>query len=263
MSLPYTILLDTVYGRMLVNRHDINQTNALLKTGAAIDKDQVRLAEYFCRVAPEKSVMLDIGANFGTYALACGRVLEGRAGAVHAFEGQRILANMICGSVALNAIENLFVHNVCVGNSSADVPLPKFDYASQMNFGSVEFGPRQREPLHQTRGTAVETVRQVRMDDLGLSGVCFVKIDVEGMEESVIDGARETFERCRPAALIEYIKSHPHEIARRLSQRDYEVYVLGGDFLCLPAGKTFEGLRIDLPRYSNSMVLKNHVLTSP
>jgi hypothetical protein len=60
---------------MMVNRHDINQTHARLKTGLVIDRDQVRLAQYFCQVAPERSLMLDIGANFGTYSLACAPLL--------------------------------------------------------------------------------------------------------------------------------------------------------------------------------------------
>ena len=29
--IPFTMILPTAYGQMLVNRHDLNQTNALLK----------------------------------------------------------------------------------------------------------------------------------------------------------------------------------------------------------------------------------------
>ena len=40
---PFTIILPMAYGRMLVNRHDINQTNALFKTGLAIDHAEIAL----------------------------------------------------------------------------------------------------------------------------------------------------------------------------------------------------------------------------
>jgi FkbM family methyltransferase len=43
----------------------------------------------------------------------------------------------------------------------------------------------------------------VTLDSLNLSDVSFIKIDAEGWECDVLEGARETIARCRPAMLIE------------------------------------------------------------
>jgi hypothetical protein len=41
----FTIILPTVYGPMLVNRHDINQMQALLTTGRATDHNEIVMLE--------------------------------------------------------------------------------------------------------------------------------------------------------------------------------------------------------------------------
>ena len=47
----------------------------------------------------------------------------------------------------------------------------------------------------------------VTLDSMNLSGVSFIKIDAEGWECDVLDGARETIARCRPTMLIEVNES--------------------------------------------------------
>ena len=54
----------------------------------------------------------------------------------------------------------------------------------------------------------------------------FIKIDVEGHEESVLDGARETIERCRPNFVIEAVErlapGSVHRIAAFFRDRGYD-----------------------------------------
>jgi FkbM family methyltransferase len=47
------------------------------------------------------------------------------------------------------------------------------------------------------------TVRTIRIDDLGLDDVCLLKIDAEGAEPRVLDGAKETIARCNPIVVVE------------------------------------------------------------
>ncbi|MDF5751063.1 FkbM family methyltransferase [Spongiactinospora sp. TRM90649] len=61
--------------------------------------------------------------------------------------------------------------------------------------------------LVHAEGTRV-VVPAVRLDDLGLTGVRFMKIDVEGHEAAVLRGARETVARDRPMLLVELETRH-------------------------------------------------------
>ena len=49
------------------------------------------------------------------------------------------------------------------------------------------------------------------MDSFGFTDVAMIKIDVEGHEQSVVEGAAQTIGVCRPALLIEIERRHGHD----------------------------------------------------
>lgn len=232
-ALPYALQLPTMYGHVLVNRYDTNQTDALLKTGFAWDKKEIDL---FCQIAaklPEGSVFLDVGANFGLYSLAVAHVLRTRGGRVIAYEAQRMLAYMIAGTAALNGLENLQVTHCAVGSEAGKIDIPGFDYRTVSSFGSVEFGATQREYIGQPRNAASEQVDVVSLDSFNLSHVHLLKIDVEGMECAVLDGASQLISSHQPLILIEWIKSDKAALRDQLLSYGYQVHEWETNFLCL------------------------------
>jgi FkbM family methyltransferase len=69
------------------------------------------------------------------------------------------------------------------------------------------------------------------LDSYDLADVSLIKIDVEGHEESVIEGAQDTISQNRPAFIIESENRHNFGAPRRLAQRmaglDYLGFYLG------------------------------------
>ena len=57
----------------------------------------------------------------------------------------------------------------------------------------------------------VHEVKLVRLDDLGVTDVGFLKIDVEGHERAVLEGAAELLRRDRPRLLLEAEQRHLDE----------------------------------------------------
>ena len=235
-SIPFTIILPTAYGQMLVNRHDINQTNALLKTGHAVDHAEIVLLSQVLQLLGTDLTVLDIGANFGAFSLGLAGCV-GAQGKVHAFEPQRLLFNMIAGSVALNSLTNVFCHHMALGDREGAVEIPQFDYAQPLNFGSIEFTADQREPLTQLRGhdpRRAEFVTLTTIDRLALPQVHLMKIDAEGMEMQVLVGAAETLRRCRPVVYVEFLKSDKAALHRQLTASGYTLHENGINFLSIP-----------------------------
>ncbi len=135
---------------------------------------------------------IDVGANRGVYTFWLSRHSQ----AVEAFEPNPHLAARL-SSVAL---KNVSVHRAALSDKEgyAYLVVPPhhrggFDDpgASLVRWGSgVEGGAR-------------HSARLVTLDSFGFDDVDLIKIDVEGHEEAVLDGARQTIEACRPTLIVE------------------------------------------------------------
>lgn len=142
-------------------------------------------------------VIVDIGANLGTFTVPVARALNATGGIVHAFEPQRIVFQQLCGNVVLNRLDNVYTHHLALGAESKTIALPKIDYARTQNIGAVSLLPEIRGVTKVAYSdTAFEKVGMRTLDSLDLKGSCvFVKIDVEGYESEVIEGAVEFLAR--------------------------------------------------------------------
>jgi FkbM family methyltransferase len=180
-------------------------------------------------------VFVDVGANIGSFTLALAPLCK----KVIAFEAQRMFAYMLAGSVALNGHKNVWVHNFAVGRKLGFLAIPQYDMNKTLAWGSVEFGEKQREPIGQERlpDNPDDVVRIVALDELiSLIGpkLDVLKIDVEGMEIDVLEGAKWSIMYHRPVMLIEHVKSSKIELLECLIKIEYNAEDIGMDFLCLP-----------------------------
>ncbi len=165
---------------------------------------------------PTGAVTADVGANFGPYTYALAR----RSSRVHAFE-----PNPVCATALRSwRAPNVLVHQVALsdrsGTATLTIPLD----------GSVE-RPTQASIAATGDGRTVE-VATATLDDFGLDRLDFVKIDVEGHERAVIDGADATLRRCRPLILIEIAArlltgdTVPEDVIESIRSRAYEGVLL-------------------------------------
>lgn len=230
LDFPIVEFTKTAYGYMIIPRYDTNQTPSLMSGYALTHADILTLRPYLKETGPA-SVLIDIGCNVGVIGFG----LRDLCATVHMFEPQRIIANMVCGSIAMNGWMNVHCYNVALGNIHGMIEVPQFDYSSKCSFGSIEFGPEQSEEIEQARQhdpAKIEYVDLHRLDDYNFPRVDIIKIDVEGMEQRVIDGALDTINRCRPILFVEHFKSDKDSLYRRLVDLGYYVRDMGNDYLC-------------------------------
>jgi FkbM family methyltransferase len=189
------------YGLMLYNRLDIYIGRSLDLYG---EYSAGEAALFRAHIRPGMTV-LDIGANIGVHTLLFAR-LAGEAGRVLAFEPQRILFQMLCGNCAINRLENVYAFHGFASDEAVHRPMTDPNYRRAGNFGAYKVeateGEEAAEKLSWVRGT--------RIDDLALAACDFVKIDVEGMESRVLEGARDTIRRRRPILYVENDRPELH-----------------------------------------------------
>jgi FkbM family methyltransferase len=163
--------------------------------------------------------VVDVGANLGYFSLLASR-LVGPDGRVVALEPNSENCRLLLSSLRVSGISNVELLPV-----AADVARGWAYYATHVgsNGGLVEDGE-----LLSSFGTVVPTFR---LDDLIERKVDFLKMDVEGAEGRVVQGATRIIEKDRPIVTTEL----KEEMLQRVSDRSVADY-LGyfGDLGYLP-----------------------------
>lgn len=164
--------------------------------------------------------VVDIGANSGMYAYAFGRTYH-----VDAFEPLPEPARCLRGVAA--RLPRVRAHEVALSSQPGTATL----------FIPYLHGRPQSELARFARPASGRyeevTVPVSTLDAFGLSDIGLIKIDVEGHELSVLEGAGETIARERPMLLIEIEQRHSAmpitDTFAAVMARGYRGFLFGAD----------------------------------
>jgi len=139
---------------------------------------------------------LDIGAHTGTYTLS----LAPHCNHVYAFEPQKFTYYGLCGGIALSNYQNVTAYNTALGSSPQRGKMTLKIISHDGGGSSILPLSTHENPM------ASETVDVKSLDeDFTIDNIGFVKIDVEGNESYVLEGAKNTLARSNfPPIIFEY-----------------------------------------------------------
>jgi len=158
------------------------------------------------------NVALDVGANVGLWS----RDLVKKFDKVIAFEPVGIFRE--CLEKNVNG-PNFFISPMALGDQ---------DTKAQMTITEGNTGHTHIDPT--SIGSGDTTV--VKLDNLGIDNVDYIKMDCEGFEYRVIQGAEQTIKRCRPVIVVE---QKPHD----MYSKDY------GQFAAIELLESFGMTKLD------------------
>lgn len=203
---------DCRHGKMLYNTNDIYMGKALDNYGEYSEAELNILGQL---IAPGQLV-LDIGANIGCHTVFFAEKV-GQQGWVFAFEPQRVIFQNLCANVALNNLANVFCEHTALGKESGRCFIPSFNYDEESNFGAIS--------LEQYTTEQGEPVEIKTLDSYNLPQCHLMKIDVEGMESLVLEGAKNTINKFRPVIFLENDRAEKSkELIAQLRSYDYTLY---------------------------------------
>lgn len=146
--------------------------------------------------------VLDIGANVG-WVTERASWLVGPGGRVHSFEPSPTIAGLLRRRVAALQLRNVIVNQIALGDSEGTAILHEF----AENFGgssSLALGEETAPGQHLAREVVVEVqTLDAYLKSAHLEAVRFIKMDVQGAEVSVLQGAVETLANNRPVLFVE------------------------------------------------------------
>lgn len=211
-----------------------------------------------CRlVGPGPATLVDAGANVGLWTVPLARHAAAAGGAVVAFEPLAANAARLRANVELNGLADVVtVHQLGLSSRRGRCRLTlREDFAAGATTGNAAIAIDDG----QDDGFPTEEVDVVPLDELAPSfpgRVALVKMDVEGHEDRVLEGARGTLRQDRPTIVLEW---NPVYYERRGTgpRRQLEAAVAGLGYRALRrAGPRWRTERhIESPKDLDNLVL--------
>jgi len=197
--------------KYLVETSGSDTIKDIVRRGERWDPSQLHCVEQFI---PVGSNVVDVGAHIGTVTIPYAQFV-GDHGRVYAFEPQQKIYAELLSNLFLNNINNVTAIRKALGDSFGELEM---EVPPRNNEGATGFG---------NNG---ELVPIIPLDSLRLKDISFIKIDVEGAEKMVLEGARQTITRDKPVVYIEIVgeysqspkeKQHFDDTVQLLKDLDY------------------------------------------
>lgn len=186
---------------------------------------EINLLERF--IKPGMKV-LDVGANVGTHTLAFSKAV-GPNGSVLAFEPQPTVFGLLTVNLIENSALNVLAFNAAAGNAAGWIDLPSINYTKPNNYGALQMGSFFINNENEVNRIPIPVHR---LDDLKAAEAAnLIKIDVEGMETAVLEGAHDLIMKSRPILFVENeLPGDASEaILQLLFDMKYDVYWQGSN----------------------------------
>jgi FkbM family methyltransferase len=169
-------------------KHDDIVSNAVRSGG--YEKELQELSSELL-AAHTDGIVLDIGANLGSYGIPLAK--RNPHLQFECFEPQRIVYYQLCANTFLNRLSNVYTHNVGLSNEQRVTSYVLPNYAEETNIGafSIDFDTRLKDYEVRSEGVT-ERMIIIPLDSMQYEKVRLIKIDVEGHELQVLQGAEHT-----------------------------------------------------------------------
>lgn len=143
---------------------------------------------------------VDVGANLGAICLPFAK--ERPQAQVVAVEAHPGLADLLRSNVGRNSLSNVVVVEAAAAERTAliDANVSSLDVEANHGASSLFF----------LQGGEVQRLKAVALDSVAPAGTRFVKVDVEGFEPRVLQGAPRLLRDTRPTWLVEVAKARPN-----------------------------------------------------
>lgn len=182
-------------------------------------------------------VIFDVGANIGWHALHLLTLIGEGDVQIHAFEPIPETFSVLKQNISRNNKErNVLAWNVAFGDEDKDVSffIPQF----------TGYGAASQRPILEEEENVEVLVHVQRIDDFvkknSFSRLDMIKCDVEGGEQLVFKGAKETISRFSPVIYVEMLRKwanafgyHPNDTIALMNKLDYACWSIDNGRLVL------------------------------
>lgn len=219
-----------IFPKQLINRNGINYAldlNQLIDFGTFIGGWEPATINFLNKSIMHGDTVIEVGANVGAHTLLIGNLIGGN-GHIYAFEPTDFALRKLEKNISLNpSLNNITVRNELVTNGEKN--LPKLDIRSSWTIDGKNM------PGY----TNLRNPKSISIDEFlveaSLKNLMLIKIDVDGYDYKVLQGAKSTIAQFLPiifCELCEYVLNEQgdsiKDIHHLLSAMGYITYLEDG-----------------------------------
>ena len=172
--------------------------------------------------------VIDVGGYLGSYTILMS-MLVGESGQVHTFEPDPVAFPLLQDNIQKNKLENIFLNELALSEENGKISLISRNFFGHSG-SSIE-------DIRKGNNYVETLVNTVTLDDYcKVHSITpdFIKIDVEGGESKVLNGAKNTINTHAPKIILEYhnnylSKDDSLELWTYLTSESKEIKYLGGE----------------------------------
>jgi FkbM family methyltransferase len=216
------------------NEHDLIQRHHL--NCELYENEELQIISSYTKGA---NIFFDIGANVGNHTAFFSQVLD--AERIVCFEANPFTAEILKINILLNDISEIVNSSylgIGIGDSFGNFQVT---YPQKNNIGAARLLELSNEDISNNLETPVAVVPVIPLDSLNVLEIPdFIKIDVEGMELSVLKGMHHMINSYRPKLFIEVDNINLENFYEWVNINQYEIvdefkrYKANQNFMLLP-----------------------------
>jgi FkbM family methyltransferase len=162
------------------------------------------------KLIKKNDVVIDVGANIGYYTTLFAKS-TGNEGFVYAFEPTTIFHNLLVENISLNHFSNVTIIKKGLSNKKGNIEILIDNSSASIH------QPQKGDVINK------EIIELTTLDDyveeFGLEKINFIKIDIDGHEPFVLEGAIRSIFKFKPIVILEI--SHLHYFEAGINAWDF------------------------------------------
>ena len=218
--------LQTDYAEVFGNKLFLNKKGLALSIShyGTYEESEAKIMEEKIKVG---NIVVDVGANIGLHTLNMARIV-GNTGRVFAFEPDPSNFEILEKNVKINNYQNIILEQKAVGDKNGRTTLYQSDHP-----GMHRIFPQTKQAKGQVQ-VALTSLDKYFIDSNLADKINFIKIDVEGLEFSVLKGMKNILKNNKKIKILfEFMPKNtmeagftPIELLNYLTSHDFKLYCI-------------------------------------
>jgi FkbM family methyltransferase len=218
--------LQTDYAEVFGNKLFLNKKGLALSIShyGTYEELEAKIMEEKIKVG---NIVVDVGANIGLHTLNMAKIV-GNTGQVFAFEPDPSNFEILEKNVKINNYQNIILEQKAVGDKNGRTTLYQSDHP-----GMHRIFPQTKQAKGQVQ-VALTSLDKYFIDSNLADKINFIKIDVEGLEFSVLKGMKNILKNNKKIKILfEFMPKNtmeagftPIELLNYLTSHDFKLYCI-------------------------------------